>query len=71
VHFGAVENLLVTDRRLREGSDDQRRWLERLIHDAEGMRGEFHVVSTEHPAGDQLQKLGGVAALLRFKMADS
>ncbi|MHA1742291.1 MAG: hypothetical protein ACTSVD_09405 [Candidatus Thorarchaeota archaeon] len=26
------------------------------------------MVSTDHPAGDQLQSLGGIAAILRFKV---
>lgn len=68
VDYGAAKELLVTDIRLREGSEDQRRWLDGLIRKTESIRGAFHVVSTEHPAGDQLQKLGGIAALLRFKV---
>ncbi|NWF97149.1 MAG: mRNA surveillance protein pelota [Candidatus Thorarchaeota archaeon] len=68
VQYGAVAHLLVTDLRLRECSAEQRRWIDRLIHDVEKTRGTFHVVSTEHPAGDQLHNLGGIAAVLRFKV---
>jgi protein pelota len=68
IDYGAARELLVTDIRLREGSDDQRKWLDGLIRKTENIRGAFHVVSTEHPAGDQLQKLGGIAALLRFRV---
>ncbi|MDF1538178.1 MAG: mRNA surveillance protein pelota [Candidatus Thorarchaeota archaeon] len=68
VQFGAVENLLVTDKRLREGDDKHRRWMDQMIRDTESARGKFHIVSTEHPAGDQLQNLGGIAALLRYRI---
>ncbi len=68
VQLGAVEELLITDKRLREGDDDTRRWMDALIRDTEKTRGKFHVVSTDHPAGDQLQRLGGMGAILRFKI---
>lgn len=70
VQFGAVENLLVTDKRLREGDDKYRRWMDQMIRDTESARGKFHIVSTEHPAGDQLQNLGGIAALLRYRIGE-
>ncbi|MCK5150707.1 MAG: mRNA surveillance protein pelota [Candidatus Thorarchaeota archaeon] len=68
VQFGAVEDLLVTDKRLREGDNKYRRWMDQLIRDTEKARGSFHLVSTEHPAGDQLQNLSGIAAVLRFRI---
>ncbi|MBD3405482.1 MAG: mRNA surveillance protein pelota [Candidatus Lokiarchaeota archaeon] len=68
VRFGAVEELLITDKKLREGSEKDRKWMDRLIRDTEKIRGEFHIVSTEHPAGDLLENLGGIAAVLRFRV---
>ncbi|MCK4739984.1 MAG: mRNA surveillance protein pelota [Candidatus Thorarchaeota archaeon] len=68
VQFGAVETLLITDKKLREGTNEQRRKMDRLIRDVEKIRAEFHIVSTDHPAGNQLQNLSGIAAILRFKM---
>ena len=68
VQYGAVEDLLITDIKLREGADDERRWMDSLIRNTEKTRGSFHIVSTEHPAGDQLQRLGGIGAILRFKI---
>ena len=68
VQFGAVENLLITDKKLREATDEARRRMDKLIRDTEKTRGKFHVVSTEHPSGDQLQNLSGIAALLRFRL---
>jgi protein pelota len=69
VDYGAVEELLITDKKLREGDDKTRRWMDALIRNTEKTRGKFHVVSTEHPAGDQLQRLGGLGAILRFKIS--
>lgn len=71
VEYGAVEHLLITDKRLREGDDNQRLWMDSLIRNTEKTRGEFHIVSTDHPAGDQLQSIGGIAALLRFRIDQS
>ena len=68
VQYGAVENLLVTDKRLREGSDKERHWIDYLIRDTEKSRGTIHIVTSEHPAGDQLHNLGGIAAILRFRI---
>ncbi|MGD9394815.1 MAG: mRNA surveillance protein pelota [Candidatus Thorarchaeota archaeon] len=67
VRFGAVEELLITDKKLREGDEKTRRWMDSLIRNTEKTRGSFHIVSTEHPAGDQLQRLGGIGAILRFR----
>lgn len=70
VDYGAVEDLLITDKKLREGDDNARRWMDALIRNTEKTRGKFHVVSTEHPAGDQLERLGGIGALLRFRIIE-
>jgi protein pelota len=65
--YGAIQNLLITDKKLREGTDEQRRRMDQLIRESEKTRAVFNVVSTDHPAGDQLQHLGGIAAILRFR----
>ena len=61
MEYGAVENLLISDEFLRkyEGSD-------RLIESVKGKKGEAVIVSMEHEAGERLQKIGGIAAILRF-----
>ena len=64
--FGAVEKLLLTDSHLREASDEEREYLERLMRGVEDKKGEVIIVSTEHEAGAKLSSLGGIAALLRF-----
>ncbi len=62
--YGAVERLLISDEFLRkyEGSDG-------LIENVKRKKGESVIVSMEHEAGERLQRIGGVAAILRFPVA--
>jgi protein pelota len=64
----AVENLLITDIFLREQSHEVRKEIDDLIRNVEYNRGKVYVISTLHPAGEQLHALGGVAALLRYPL---
>jgi protein pelota len=66
VNMGAVETLIVADTLLRESEEEQRLHLEKLMREAEQRRATITVVSTEHEAGEKLQALTGIAALLRF-----
>jgi protein pelota len=68
VNMGAVETLIVADTLLRESDENQRLHLEKLMREAEQRRATITVVSTEHEAGEQLQALTGIAALLRFPL---
>jgi protein pelota len=61
---GAVDKLLAADELLRR----DRASIDKLLEQTRKTRGEVVVVSTEHDAGKQLLSLGGVAALLRFKI---
>ncbi len=62
---GAIEKLLVADELLRSNRVE----VERSLEAARRTRAEVIVISTEHDAGRQLTALGGMAALLRFRMA--
>ncbi|MBS7656757.1 MAG: mRNA surveillance protein pelota [Candidatus Bathyarchaeia archaeon] len=68
-NIGAVDQLLLTDRKLREASDEERRVLESLMREVEDKRGKVVIISTEHEAGTKLSSLGGIAALLRFPIS--
>jgi len=70
VQYGAVQDLLITDKKLREGSDEVRREMDDLIRNTEKTKGAIHIVSTDHPAGNQLHRLGGIAAILRFRIVE-
>lgn len=63
VNYGAVESLLVLDDLAR------RRSLDELMRDVVNARGKVVIFSSEFEPGDRLGSLGGVAAILRFKIA--
>jgi len=62
----AVDKLLITDIFLREQSIEKRKEIDELIRNIEYNQGKVYIISTLHPAGEQLSALGGIAALLRF-----
>ena len=59
---GAVETLLVLDSKLRETD------LDSVVRCVEQQKGNVIVVSAQHDGGRQLEALGGLAALLRYKL---
>jgi len=69
--FGAVEELLILDSRLREERAGQGEWpidADAVIREVERQGGEVTVFSSEFPPGRQLRNLGGIAALLRYRL---
>lgn len=63
VAAGAAEDILASDVFVRSGGADE------ILREAETARGRIHVLSTGHDAGERLQQMGGLAALLRFAVA--
>ncbi len=66
---GAAKTLLVTDTFLfgkREKNTFSE--LDALMRAVEGARGKVHIISADHEGGKKLNGLGGVAALLRYKI---
>jgi len=67
---GAVETLLVTDniiQKLRQDENFGR--LDHIMRGVDKQKGEVVIVSGEHVGGKKLDGLGGVAALLRYKLS--
>ena len=62
VDAGAAATLLVSDERVRSGDVDE------LVRAAESARCEVRIVASSHEAGAQLAAMGGVAALLRYRL---
>ncbi len=62
VKAGAVEQLLILDTMVREKD------VESLMRSVEDARGRVTVVSELHEGGKKLESLGGMAALLRYKV---
>jgi len=66
---GAVQKLLITDTYIQKmRSKEEYEQIETLMKTADQMKGEIHVISGEHEGGKKLDGLGGIAAILRFKL---
>ncbi len=69
--YGAIEHLLVLDSRLRAERQGEGDWpvdADSIIETAEQKGGEVTVFSGEFDPGRQLANLGGIAALLRYRL---
>lgn len=69
VEAGAVKILLITDKfisKQREKGTYEK--IEKLIDKVEQAKGEVHVLDSKNEAGSKLDGLGGIAAILRFKL---
>ena len=69
--FGAVDTLLIVDERLRaerQGDGDWEIDADELLTTVERQGGDVTVFSGEFQPGQQLSNLGGVAALLRYRL---
>jgi len=64
VNYGAVEKLLITENRLF-GEEDK---MIKLMNKTEQKNGEIKVISNENPESEKLEALGGIAAILRYKI---
>ena len=63
IGYGAAEQVLVADTLLRDQE------IMHLIEKAEGMRASVVVLSSSFEPGERLVALGGIAALLRYKLS--
>ena len=69
--FGAVEDLLVLDERLRTERGPEGEWdvdVDAIVETTEQKGGAVTVFSGEFDPGQQLRNLGGIAALLRYRI---
>lgn len=67
---GAVKYLLITDtfiqkKRMEERYDE----IEYVMKTVDSAKGEITIISSEHEAGKKLDGLGGIAAILRYKIS--
>lgn len=65
----AIKSLLVTDElihKMRE--EDTFEELDQIMKDVDKSDGDVHIISTEHDAGKKLDGLGGIGAVLRYKL---
>ena len=62
IQSGAVDHLLIADVMVRTPEGDE------LLMSARNARSQFIIINTQHDAGKTLMGLGGIGALLRFKL---
>jgi len=66
---GAVKELLASDAAIKRFKEENRyNEIDEIMSLVEGSSGNVNVISTEHDAGKRLNGLGGIAAILRYKM---
>jgi len=66
----AIQTLLLTDELFRAADIARRKQYVGLVDSVRASSGEIRIFSSMHPSGEQLQKLSGVAAILRFPLPD-
>ena len=66
---GAVKELLITDSFIQKMRSEQRyEKIDGLMKMVDKMKGEIHVISGEHEGGKKLDGLGGIGAILRYRL---
>ncbi|MFH1455352.1 MAG: mRNA surveillance protein pelota [archaeon] len=69
VDAGAVKSLLVTDKLITEFRDkEQFAKLDSLMKNVDSMKGNVHIISIDHDGGKKLDGIGGIGAILRYKL---
>lgn len=65
--IGAIELLLISDNFFLKN----REFIEKIIENVKNKRGLFHLINHKNEPGQQLEALGGIAGILRFKITES
>jgi protein pelota len=69
VNAGAVSKLFVTTGLIANSRQENYfRKVESMMKDADSMKGEIIIINSENDAGKKLDGIGGIAALLRYKL---
>ena len=67
--IGAVRELLITDNFIQKSrSENFYNQVEDIMKIVDKTKGEIEIISSEHEGGKKLDGLGGIAAILRFKL---
>ncbi len=67
--IGAVKELLVTDNLIQKSRNENFYGkLDYIMKTVDKTKGEVEIVSSEHEGGKKLDGIGGIAAILRFKL---
>jgi len=70
VDSGAVSTLIVSDNLIKKSrKEDKYEAIEKMLKSVESMDGEVFIVSSEHEGGKKLDGIGGIGALLRYRIS--
>jgi protein pelota len=66
---GAIKEFLITDTLIQKRRREERfHPIEIMMKEADNAGGNVHIISADHEGGKKLDGLGGIAAILRYKM---
>ncbi|MHA1199284.1 MAG: mRNA surveillance protein pelota [Candidatus Heimdallarchaeaceae archaeon] len=68
--MGAIETFLISDNQISIEDLEKRAMIDILVDENAKMRGKTVMMSIHHESGEQLASLGGIAALLRYRLPD-
>ncbi len=69
VTAGAVEKLLITDKLIQKTRAEKKfEKIDQMMKNTESMKGSVNIIGSDHDGGKKLDGLGGIAAILRYKL---
>ena len=68
IEKGAVKELFCADILIRGALKEKKLQIERILNGVEKVGGKIHILSSEHPTGQQIIDLGSLVAILRYKI---
>ena len=68
VEYGVAEKVMVVSELIRSYNEEERRRVEEILRKAESMGAKIKIFTSTHETHNQLKQLGGIAAILRFKL---
>ncbi|MEM4337136.1 MAG: mRNA surveillance protein pelota, partial [Candidatus Woesearchaeota archaeon] len=65
-----IKVLVITEKFIMKKNEEEMKVLDSIIKNCEEKKTEIYIISSEHESGRKIDGLGGIAALLRFKIYD-
>jgi protein pelota len=67
---GAVKTLLITDKFIKKKREEEKyEKIDSIMKIVDNIKGDIHIINSEFEAGKKLDGLGGVGAILRYKVS--
>jgi protein pelota len=68
IENGSIKELFCADSLIRGVSKEKKLKIEKILNGVERVGGIIHILSSEHPTGQQIIDLGALVAILRYKI---